>query len=43
MLVHGVLHLLGYDHLDAEEAARMEEQETRILSELGFPDPYQAT
>ena len=40
LVVHGVLHLLGYDH-DTPEAARcMEEVERRILAGLGVPDPY---
>ena len=34
MLVHGLLHLLGFDHLDDEEAAAMEEREAEILREL---------
>ena len=41
MVVHGVLHLLGYDHLDAAEATEMEGLERRILCELGFPAPYE--
>lgn len=41
MLVHGVLHLLGYDHPGAAEAAEMEELETRILAGFGFPAPYE--
>ena len=41
MLVHGVLHLLGYDHLDAAHAAQMEGLETRIIRRLGFPAPYE--
>jgi probable rRNA maturation factor len=41
MMVHGVLHLLGYDHLDAAGAAQMEGLETRILGGLGFPAPYE--
>jgi probable rRNA maturation factor len=41
MTVHGVLHLLGYDHLRKREAARMEALETEILARLGYPDPYQ--
>ncbi len=41
MLVHGVLHLLGYDHLDAASAAEMEGLETRIICGLGFPVPYE--
>lgn len=40
LVVHGVLHLLGYDHQDEAEAERMEGLETRILSALGIPDPY---
>lgn len=40
MLVHGTLHLLGHDHMDAHEAKQMESIETRILAELGFPCPY---
>jgi len=41
MLVHGVLHLLGYDHLGAADAIAMEALETRILCGLGFPAPYE--
>ena len=41
MLVHGALHLIGYDHQHDAEAERMEDEERRILSELGIPDPYQ--
>jgi len=40
MVVHGVLHLLGYDHRDDEEAAVMEGLEKRVLAGLHFPDPY---
>lgn len=40
MVVHGVLHLCGYEHDDDENADRMERLETEILSELGFPAPY---
>lgn len=40
LLVHGFLHLFGYDHMTDEEAAVMEGLETRILAELGLPDPY---
>lgn len=40
LTVHGVLHALGYDHLEEEEAEDMEALETRILASLGFPDPY---
>lgn len=40
LVVHGVLHLLGYDHEDDEEAEMMEERERQILAKLGIPDPY---
>ena len=43
MLVHGTLHLLGYDHETDVEAGEMEALETRILSEFGVPDPYGAS
>jgi probable rRNA maturation factor len=42
MVIHGALHLLGHDHHDAAEAERMEQQETRLLERLGFPDPYRS-
>jgi probable rRNA maturation factor len=41
MTVHGTLHLLGYDHIDEEDAAVMEALETAILSKLNIPCPYQ--
>lgn len=41
MIVHGTLHLQGYDHGAPAEAARMEARETQILAALGFPDPYE--
>lgn len=41
MLVHGCLHLLGYDHQEDEQALSMESLETDILHSLGFVDPYQ--
>lgn len=41
MIVHGTLHLCGYDHVADEEANEMETLEVRILSSLGVPDPYQ--
>ncbi|HJV01910.1 MAG TPA: rRNA maturation RNase YbeY [Burkholderiaceae bacterium] len=42
LIVHGVLHAQGYDHLDDEEAAEMEGLETQILARLGVADPYAA-
>ena len=40
MLVHATLHLLGHDHVQAEQAAAMEALEVRILSRYGIADPY---
>jgi probable rRNA maturation factor len=40
LLVHGTLHLLGYDHIDDADAAVMEALEVRILDKLGVADPY---
>lgn len=40
MVVHGVLHLLGFDHQDICQAEAMENRERSILSNLGYPDPY---
>lgn len=40
LVVHGTLHLLGYDHQDDRQAAQMEAIETEILGGLGFPPPY---
>lgn len=40
MVVHGCLHLLGYDHIEDSEALVMEKQESNILKQCGFPDPY---
>jgi probable rRNA maturation factor len=40
MLVHGFLHLLGYDHIDEKDAAKMEGLEIEILSELKIANPY---
>lgn len=40
LVVHGFLHLLGYDHLDKEEAEEMENQEIKILSLLKIDNPY---
>lgn len=41
MVIHGVLHLLGYDHTDEVQALEMEGLETLILCGLGFPHPYE--
>ena len=40
MVVHGVLHLRGFDHEDEAEAQRMEDKEREVLDGLGFSDPY---
>ncbi|MBY7648987.1 MAG: rRNA maturation RNase YbeY [Candidatus Liberibacter europaeus] len=40
MIVHGFLHLLGYDHVDDDDACVMEELEISILADLGVNDPY---
>ncbi len=40
LAVHAVLHLLGYDHQQEEEAERMERLECDLLADLGYPDPY---
>jgi len=40
--IHGVLHALGYDHDEAQQAQHMEALETRILAALGVADPYRA-
>ncbi len=40
LICHGTLHLLGYDHHEAAAAAVMESLEIRILTHLGYPDPY---
>lgn len=41
LAVHGVLHLLGFDHENARDARRMETLETSVLAKLGVADPYQ--
>lgn len=43
MVIHGTLHLLGYDHIEDNEAEEMEQIERNILAILGLPDPYQTT
>jgi probable rRNA maturation factor len=40
LVIHGVLHLLGYDHQDDVEAMAMESRERELLASLGVPDPY---
>lgn len=42
MVVHGVLHLLGHDHIADDEAEKMEALEQKLLRKLGFSDPYAA-
>lgn len=41
LLVHGSLHLLGFDHINEQDALVMEDLEVTILKQLGFSDPYQ--
>ena len=43
LVVHGTLHLLGYDHEASDDAEEMEEAERRALAALGIADPYQVT
>ena len=40
LVIHGFLHLLGYDHIEDDEAEVMEGLERDILKKLGIPDPY---
>ena len=40
MVVHGILHLRGYDHLKRQDAVVMEKKEIRLLKELGYANPY---
>lgn len=42
LVVHGTLHLLGYDHVRGADARRMERREVRVLRALGFANPYEA-
>ena len=42
LVVHGTLHLVGYDHEDDADARRMERREVAVLRRLGFPDPYRS-
>ena len=41
LMIHGTLHLLGYDHMDDDSAADMEAREVRALARLGIADPYE--
>jgi probable rRNA maturation factor len=41
LTVHGVLHLLGFDHKDESDATKMEDQERIVLATFGIPDPYE--
>lgn len=41
LVVHGALHLVGFDHQDDSTAEQMEKLETQIMRRLGFPDPYE--
>ncbi len=43
LVIHGVLHLLGYDHHDDKDATMMERLESKIMARLGLPDPYRDT
>ncbi len=43
LVIHGVLHLLGFDHQRTDEAVKMEDVEIGILARLGFPNPYLCT
>lgn len=40
MIIHGCLHLLGYDHISDEEAVEMETIEVKLMASLGFENPY---
>jgi probable rRNA maturation factor len=41
LIVHGILHLLGYDHIEEQDAEIMEPLEINLLSKLGFDNPYE--
>lgn len=40
LIIHGTLHLMGYDHIDTTEASIMEALETKLMQSLGYPCPY---
>ena len=40
IVIHGILHLLGYDHIDEEDATVMQAIEIQLLADLGFDNPY---
>jgi len=40
MVIHGILHLVGHDHIEDQQALEMEAMESRLLNSLGYPDPY---
>lgn len=42
MIIHGCLHLLGYDHIESVQAEQMEQLEISLLEKLGFSNPYQS-
>ena len=42
MVIHGILHLCGYDHSELPQAREMEDLEVRILHQLGYPNPYRS-
>ncbi|TAL58322.1 MAG: rRNA maturation RNase YbeY [Legionella sp.] len=41
IVIHGVLHLLGYDHIKDDDAVKMQAVEIKLLNELGFSNPYE--
>jgi probable rRNA maturation factor len=43
LVVHGTLHLIGYDHMNPADASRMERREIAVLRRLGFPNPYRSS
>jgi probable rRNA maturation factor len=43
MVIHGTLHLLGYDHIQEEDAVEMEALERKVMASLDHPDPYEIT